>query len=248
MWMCTTAALRQRRDRGQLGRRHGAQTVRRHTDARPGERLHGAATGLQQAREAVRGGDEALLARAGGGAAEAGVRVEDRQQREADAGGAGGRGDTRSELAALGERLAVAVVVQIVELAHVGEARLEHLREAQGADRLEFIGPETLDEAVHELTPAPEAVGVRTAPFREAGQSALEGVAVHVRQAGHGDGVTLIVGGRRRIRCDAGDATVAHGKAHARRPTGRQQCRLKPQAPHGVHYALRRLVGDVRRS
>ena len=80
-------------------------------------------------------------------AAEAAVGVEDRQQREPDAGVRGGRGDARGELAADRRTAdAAAVVVQVVKLADAREARLQHLRERERTDRLELIGLDALDE------------------------------------------------------------------------------------------------------
>ena len=53
---------------------------------------------------------------------------------------------------------AAAIVVQVMKLAHVGEASLEHLRVRERTERLKFLRFDALDELVHELAPAPEAV------------------------------------------------------------------------------------------
>ena len=77
--------------------------------------------------------------------------------------------------------------MQVVEFGHRGEARFEHLHVGKGCDRLEVVGRQALDEAVHRLAPGPEGIGfVAAAPLGEAGHGALEGMAVQVGQAGHG--------------------------------------------------------------
>ncbi len=95
----------------------------------------------------------------GARAAEAAMGVERRQQREADAGRRAGGGDARGHLAEIGIGRAVDVVVQIVELADRGEAGLQHLHVGEGGDRLDVVGREPREEAVHHLAPGPEAVG-----------------------------------------------------------------------------------------
>jgi hypothetical protein len=75
--------------------------------------------------------------------------------------------------------------MQVVELRHPGEARLEHLQVGQRRDRLEVVRRQPLDEAVHLLAPGPEGIGLGAAVLGEAGHGALEGVAVQVRQAGN---------------------------------------------------------------
>jgi len=230
------AAARELHDGGELRRRHRAQAVRRDADLRPGQAAHRHAALLEDAGEALGVADEAQLAGGGCRAAEAAVRVEHRQQRKSDAAVGGGRGDAPGELAAGGERGAAAIVVQVVELADVGEAALEHLRVAQRGQRLEFIGTDALDETVHELAPAPEAVGAGAAPLGEAGEAALEGVTVNVGQPRQSDRVALIARLRGNLARDAGDRGAAVLDAHVPRPARGQQRRLKPQARHGLHY------------
>ena len=76
-------------------------------------------------------------------------------------------------------------MVQVVELADRGEAGLQHLDEGEGGDRLDVVGREPVEEAVHDLAPGPEAVGGGPAALGQARHAALEGVAVQVRQARH---------------------------------------------------------------
>src|SRR5262249_39344738 len=122
--------------------------------------------------------------------------------------------------------------------AGVGEARFQHLGEAQRGDRLELLGTHAIEEAVHELAPAPEAVRARRAPFRQSRETPLKRMAVEVRQSRQRDRVALIAQLRLRSGAELRDAPGARGAAHAPRPTRRQQGRLKPEAGHGVHYSL----------
>src|SRR5207302_6165956 len=206
-----------------------SQAVRRHAHARPGERAHRLAAGLDDAGEALRSVDKAALPGGGCGAAEPAVRVEGRQQRESDSGVAGGRDDTAGELARIRERHPGLVVVQVVEFSDVREAPLEHLRERQRADRLELVRIDMLDEAVDELTPAPEAVVPGSAALGQPGKTPLEGVAVHVGKTGQRNRMALICGRRCRVLRNALDVSVGGAQAHAPRPTLRQQRRFKPQ-------------------
>jgi hypothetical protein len=89
-----------------------------------------------------------------------------------------------------------------VELGDDGETGLEHLRVGQGRDGLEMPRLDSLQELVHALAPAPEAVLSRAALLRQASHRALEGVAVHVRQAWYGDEVEPLGGVGRRARLD----------------------------------------------
>ena len=128
---CTTAR--------QLRGRDGAQAVRRHADRCPGQRAHRSRGTPHDAREALRIVDEAALARVGAAPPNPPWRVEDGQQRQPDAGVAGGGDDARGQLRRVAVRRAVAIVVQVVELADVGEARLEHLGVGERGERLELV-------------------------------------------------------------------------------------------------------------
>ena len=230
------AAVRELHHGTELLGSHRAQAVGRHAHARPGERAHRLAAGLDDAREALRIVDEAALPRGGCGAAKAAVRVEGGQQRESDPGVACRRNDTSGELAGIRERHPAAIVMQVVKFSDVREAPLEHLRKRKRADGLELVRIDVLDEAVHELTPAPEAVVPGSAPLREPCKTPLERVAVHVGKTGQRDRMALIGGRRCRVLRDALDVAVGGAQAHAPRPTLRQQRRFKPEACHAIHY------------
>src|SRR5262249_18450559 len=142
--------LRELHDGGKLLRRHRAQAVRRDADSRSRQRLHGMPARLEDAREALHIAHEAPLARCGRCTPETAVRIENWQQCDPDAPARGGSDDAARELAWVCEGCAVSTVVQIVELADMGEARLEHLGEAQRADRLELLGTDALEKTVHQ--------------------------------------------------------------------------------------------------
>ena len=156
---------------------------------------------VDEPREAVEIVDEPPLLRPRRRAAEIRVRVEDRQQRQADAGRRAPRRRCASAISAdRGVGRAVRRVVQIVEFADAGEARLQHLDIGLRGDRLDLVGRHRQREAVHRLAPGPETVGAGAAMLGQARHGALEGVAVQVGDAGHGDRVALVAVARRRAR------------------------------------------------
>ena len=82
-------------------------------------------------------------------AQETALAIEHGQEREADAGGVGRGHDALRHLGDIVVRPAVGLVMQVVELGHPGEARLEHLHVGIGGDRLEVVRRQPLDEAIH---------------------------------------------------------------------------------------------------
>ena len=161
----------------------GAQRVRCDADAAAGR------PGFHQARIGIAVVEEAALGRRRRLSTKAALPIEHRQQRQADAHVGGGRNDALGHLGYIVVRPPVGLVMQVVELGRPGEARLEHLHVSVGGDRLEVVGRQPLDEAIHLLAPGPERIGLGAAPgppmLGEAGHGALEGVAVQVGQARH---------------------------------------------------------------
>ena len=100
---------------------------------------------------------------------------------------AAGGGDARRHFADVAIGRTVDIMMQIVELADRGKARLQHFHIGEGGDRLDLVGGEAIEKPVHHLAPGPEAVGCRPAALGEPGHPALEGVAVQIGQAGDGD-------------------------------------------------------------
>ena len=181
----------------------GAQRMGRDAD------IAGRHAGFHQPRIGVAIADEAALRRRRRLAQEAALAIEHRQQGEADARRLGRRHDALRHLGHVVVGPAVGLVMEIVELGHRGEARLEHLHVGEGRDRLEVVRRQPLDEAVHRLAPGPEGIGLAAAPLGEARHGALEGVAVQVGQAGHGHAGEAL--GRLAVGfLDAGDDAMVY--------------------------------------
>jgi hypothetical protein len=113
---------------------------------------------------------------------------------------------------------AIDVVMQVVELADRGEPGLQHLHVDEGRDRLDVVGRQLREEAVHHLAPGPETVGPRSAPFGEPGHGALEGMAVQIRNAGHRDASDSLGASVIGSAHDRNNRAAVHGDAHVTRP------------------------------
>ncbi|MCW0461962.1 hypothetical protein NB717_003030 [Xanthomonas sacchari] len=216
-------AVAQRQQRRQFVRGDRAQAVRGQAQHRVVQSLQGAAAAVQQRGEAVDVVQQALLRRVRRGAAEIGMRIEHRQQGHADTAGLRRGSQTLRHLGAVGVGAAVGGVMHIMELADPGEAGLEHLHVGLLGDGLQIVGAQPLQEAVHQLAPAPEAVAAAPADLGEPGHAALEGVAVQIAQPGHHDVQALIAKGCGHVALHRGDAAAAHADAHVARPALRQQ-------------------------
>lgn len=178
---------------------------------------------LHQPGIAVEVVQEPALAGAGGGGAEAAVGIEDRQVGEGDAGRLRGGGDPARHLAEVGVGLAVGVVVEVVELADAGIARLQHLHEGEGRQCLRLFGRKGEGEAVHHLAPGPEAVPPRPALLGQPGEAALERMAMEVREAGEQDVDLGVAGTGGGIGGDGGDPVACHRQAQVAGPALGQQ-------------------------
>ena len=191
------AAVSERQQCGQLIRRDGAQAVRRDAEIGASQRADRLAGVRQQSRKLIDITDEAPLAVMRRCAAEAAMRVEARQQGQADAGCLGCRGDAHRHLGDIGVRRPVAIVMQIVEFADPRKTALEHLDIEQGRDRLDVLRAHRQGEAVHRLAPRPERIGGMAADLGKAGHAPLERMAVQAGDAGDRDLMLLVIGGRR---------------------------------------------------
>ena len=76
-----------------------------------------------------------------------------------------------------------------MELDHGRVAGLQHLEIELGGDRLDVVGREPGQEAVHDLAPAPEVVARGSGALGEARERALEGMAVEIGHAGEDEAV-----------------------------------------------------------
>ena len=128
-------------------------------------------------------------------------------------------------------------MVDVVELRHRGEARLEHLHLGEGGDCFDLLRADPVEEAVHQLPPGPEAVArIRPAPLGQAGKGALEGVAVQVGGRGQEHVHPLRPGTRIRVRIHRGDLPVRIDRhAHVAPPPLVRQRLLRPECLHCVH-------------
>ncbi len=193
----------ERDDGGDLGGRRRAQRVRR--DADRADALHQRATAVDQPREAIEFGDEATLLGPRRRAAEGRVGVEDRQESQADPRALRRCRDAAGQFRRRRIGCAVGRVMQIVELADRGEARLQHLDVELGGDRLDVVRRHGEREAVHGLAPGPKGVGRVAAALGEPRHAALEGVRVQVAQRGRQDRAALVTGARRNCALDGCD-------------------------------------------
>lgn len=117
--------------------------------------------------------------------AETGVAVQHRQHRHADAGLMRGLAEAAGHFTAIGVRLTVGVVMQVVEFGHLGVSALEHFDIQLTGDHLHLLRRQALHQAVHQIAPGPEAVLRVARHFRQPGHRALESVGVQVRHARH---------------------------------------------------------------
>ena len=186
---------------------HGPQAVRSEADAGGVQAGYRAFATLYQFQETVRVIDEAALCGLGRFPAEPALRIEDRQQRQANACFARRRGHGLRHRGEAGIRRAVPVMVEIVELTDRGGAGLEHFHIGLCGDGGDVFRGQAVQEAVHFLAPAPEAVFALRFSLRPPGHGALEGVAVHIGQAGQGDRA-LRRAFRRRVSRNGADHAI----------------------------------------
>ncbi|MCY1237983.1 hypothetical protein D9M72_507010 [compost metagenome] len=140
---------------------------------------------LQKRKETIRIMQEGPLPGIRRNAAEIGMRVENRQMGEADAGRAGGRENTQRHFCCVGIGRAISLMVQVVELGDVAETALQHLHIELGGDRLDIIRVHQPDGTVHFFPPGPEAVVAAAGDLGEARHGALEGVGMQVGDGGN---------------------------------------------------------------
>ncbi len=226
---------RKRHEGGELLRRDGAQAMRRDAHSGSIQSPHRAATRLEESCESVEIVDEAALPRPGRHAAEVTVRVEDRQQREPNAGILRRCSKARGEFTQVGVRFAAAIMMQVMKFTDSREARLQHLGKRKGADRLYIFRTQAFDKAVHEVAPGPETIGTRPRILCQSGHRALEGMTMHIGQSGQRDGMPLIVRAGFDTHLDSVNAAGLDAKTHFFRPTGFEQRGAEPQIDHSQH-------------
>ena len=116
---------------------------------------------------------------------DAALRIGDGQQCQADAGGACRRSDPLRQFAEMVIGLAAWLMVHIVKFGNAGIAKLQHLDKGKGGDRLDVLGTQYVEKAVHDFAPRPETVAPgRAACFGKPRHGPLERVAVQIRLCG----------------------------------------------------------------
>jgi hypothetical protein len=214
---------------------HRAQRMRRDAVAQPAMLGRDATHRVEQFEQAVRRVDEAALVVARRLVAEAGELVGHRQHRDSDAGRARRVDHARAEFRDLRIARTVLRVMHVMEFAHRRIAALEHLDVQPARDRRERVGRDLQREAVHQVAPAPEAVGGIRAVFGEPRHRALERVRMQVRHAGqHGPGRARRA--RRRVGIGAHAGQRAGGvpaQQHVAAPAVGQVCMVREQRRFG---------------
>ncbi len=186
-------AFGERREEGRdLVGRGGAERMRRDADAAGRQHRDGMRRPFDQACIEVQRRYEAPLPGRRSRAAEAPMRVEDRQQRKADPGRGGGGGDAPREFGRVVVGASIGGVMQVVEFCDPGEAAFQHFGKSQPRDGLDVLRREASAEAVHGLPPGPEMIVARSTPLGQPGEAALERVAVEVAEARHRDTAPLV--------------------------------------------------------
>src|SRR5689334_20884117 len=115
------------------------------------------------------------------GAAKGAVRIETRQEGEADACALGSLSNSCRHLGEVGIGRAVTIMMKIVELADPRIALLEHLDIKQGRDALDVFRSHFERKAIHRLAPCPEGIRRVATRLGKARHGALERVTVQAR-------------------------------------------------------------------
>ena len=219
-----------RDERRKFFSRHCPQAVRRDAEDAVGEKKP--LGSVQQVCESVEIAQKASLPGLWRGPAEIGMGIEHGKQGQADARRFGSRDNAPGHLRRVAIARAAHIVMEVVELADPRVARLEHLDIGHRADRLDIVGRQAVEKAVHDFAPAPEIVVPGSAMLGKPRHAALEGMAVDVGKAGQGNRSPLVAGLRRRVRGHGGNQTAGHLDADVIRPAGRQQRGFEPERSH----------------
>ena len=231
-------------------RRNRAQRMQREADAQCG--IFHFAQPLDQLQVGVDVVAEAALALRQRAPVEAAGHVQGRQQRHADAAFARGLDQRQRHRRRVGIRLAVGLVMQVMELAHLRVAGLEHLHVQLRGDRAQLVRPDAAGKRVHRLAPGPEAVFLRRsgrirvgrgrAPFGQARHRTLERMRMQVRHGRQHVAAEQIRAVAPAARLDRAQAALRRAEAHVGAPAVRQPGVL---GKIGFHRALRQARRSV---
>lgn len=117
--------------------------------------------------------------------AEPAVAIEYRQHCQAYARPRRRRENTTAHFRRITVGRALPVMMEIMKLPDRGESRLQHFQIKLGRDCFELLRRNRAQEAIHDLTPAPEAVRRRSRHFGKARHRALKGVGMHIGDTRH---------------------------------------------------------------
>ncbi len=187
---------------------------------------------VEQRGEAVDVIEETPLPRARRHSAEIAVRVENGKQRQPDPRRRARRCDRARHLGGVGIGRARRIVMEIMKLADAREAGLEHLGIGLRGDRRDILGRQPVEEAVHDLAPAPEIVVGTAATLRKSSHAALEAVAVDVAEAGQAGAMPFVGAIRCNARFDRSDPPVRDTQPHALFPAVADPCAFEPERNH----------------
>ncbi len=220
---------RKRQNGAQLQRCDGSETV--WSDAYDGIRHSRRRTsaGFDELCESVEVRYEAGLLRTRWQAVKPAMRVEHRKQRQTDARLAGCGGDTLCHLGRVRVGASRLVVMDVVKLTDPSESRFQHLDIGLSRESFEIVRGQPRHESIHQLAPAPEAVAGVPAALGQSGHTALERVAVKVRDSRQSYRCPFIVGQGLDATLHQRDAAFLMLNAYALDPSPRQQGCLEVQ-------------------
>ncbi len=166
-----------------------AQRMGRDTDAKVPRRCTTCGCGrLQQLFKPLRIVAESVLTACKRAPVASALRIIDRQMRKADPALHGGLDHGQRHLGDMVIGLAVALVMQIVKLAHGSEPGFQHLHLRECCDCAYVHWGQNVQKTVHQLAPRPETVVCASAPgFGHPGHGPLKRMGMEVARRGQGD-------------------------------------------------------------
>src|SRR5437763_5307053 len=158
--------------------------MRRDADDDPFLLRHSKAGRFHQTGKLIKAVDEAQLFRSGRLPAEPGMSVKYWQQCEANARRLRGRSDALGEFTDVVVVSAARIAMDVVKFSDTREAPLQHLDIGLRCNGLNIFWGHSANEAIHQFTPRPEAIGRRPFGLGQARHAALKSVTVEIRKSG----------------------------------------------------------------
>ena len=220
----------QREQRREFIGRHGAKRMRRDADIGIAGKLGPRC--IEQHRKAVDVAQETPLPRARRSGTKIAVRIENGEQRQADARRRARLRNRARHFRPIGVSCACRVMVQIMKFADAREPRFEHFGISLRSYRGDILWRQPVEKAVHDLAPAPEIVVGPAAALRKPRHAALEAVAVDVTQAGKRDTMPFVSGLRRNACLNRCNPAVGDAQPHVLCPATFDPCTFEPESHH----------------